>query len=199
MALACVVLVGTVTIARGRQTVCARMDVLVMEFVKRRPASVIVILDGLVRDVKNKWTAQCLVIKRVVGTVCARWVFLLLLLFGFFLFLFFFFFSFSCVISLPPKENEMISSSSLRLTLCFPSSFSSALLPFFVPSPPFISLCDVSPNNLTTPPTTPTDPRTRSTVVATVVQVTKSILIVEHQTLVQEMTKVSCVIVMVCV
>jgi hypothetical protein len=69
----------------------------------------------------------------------------------------------------------------------------------FVPPPPFISLCDVSPNNLTTPPTTPTDPRTRSTVVATVVQVTKSILIVEHQTLVQEMTKVSCVIVMVCV
>jgi hypothetical protein len=109
MALACVVLVGTVTIARGRQTVCARMDVLVMEFVKRRPASVIVILDGLVRDVKNKWTAQCLVIKRVVGTVCA------------------------------------------------------------------------------------------STAVATVVQVTKSIPIVEHQTLVQEMTKVSCVIVMVCV
>ena len=199
MALACVVQVGTVTIARGRQTVCARMDVLVMEFVKRRPASVIVILDGLVRDVKNKWTAQCLVIKRVVGTVCARWVFLLLLLFGFFLFLFFFFFFSSCVISLPPKENEMISSSSLRLTLCFPSSFSSALIPFFVPSPPFISLCDVSPNNLTTPPTTPTDPRTRSTVVATVVQVTKSILIVEHQTLVQEMTKVSCVIVMVCV
>ena len=93
MALACVVLVGTVTIARGRQTVCARMDVLVMEFVKRRPASVIVILDGLVRDVKNKWTAQCLVIKRVVGTVCARWVFLLLLLFGFF-FLFFSFFLF---------------------------------------------------------------------------------------------------------
>ena len=71
MALAYVVQVGTVMIAHGLQMVCARMDVLVMEFVKKQRANVIVILDGWVKDVKNKWIVQCLVIKRVVGTVCA--------------------------------------------------------------------------------------------------------------------------------
>ena len=71
MALVLAVLVGMVMIVLGLLMVFAKTVVLVMASVKKRRRNVTVILDGWVKDVKNKWIVQCLVIKRVVGTGCA--------------------------------------------------------------------------------------------------------------------------------